>query len=106
MKRSRKPINPRSARKIAYCAELDEMTPIVMVRAGYRCEARLDGCTYTPQETPHHRKRRSQGGTNALGNLLAVCTLCHDWIHAEPAKARDLGLLLRRNDPETLENGV
>jgi len=42
----------------------------------------------------HHRKRRSQGGTNDPHNLLKVCVPCHGWIHAHPASAVMKGLLV------------
>ena len=76
-----------------------------MARAGYLCEAKLTGCLSTPQETPHHRKKRTQGGTNGMNNLLAVCWRCHTRIHSvlpsDPDRwAYKAGLLLRRSDPE------
>lgn len=51
----------------------------------------------------HHRVRRSQGGDNRLSNLVSLCgsgtTGCHGRrVHAAPAAARAVGLLLRRGD--------
>lgn len=50
----------------------------------------------------HHRKLRSQGGDNRLSNLISVCghgtAGCHGDIHAAPAKAREAGWMLRRDD--------
>jgi hypothetical protein len=46
----------------------------------------------------HHRQLRSQGGKNTAANLISLCgsgtTGCHGWVHAHPAKARDLGLIV------------
>lgn len=46
----------------------------------------------------HHRQLRSQGGKNVLSNLISLCgsgtTGCHGWVHASPAKSRDLGLIV------------
>lgn len=52
-------------------------------------------------EHVHHRKLRSQGGTNDLVNLLDVCTACHGTIHANPADSYENGLLIRSWAPET-----
>lgn len=58
------------------------------------CEARVArDCTGYGEHT-HHRKLRSQGGTNATVNLLDVCNRCHTWIHANPEKALKRGLLV------------
>jgi len=48
----------------------------------------------------HELKRRSQGGADDdPHNVRLVCVRCHVWIHANPAKARDLGLLIRSHEP-------
>lgn len=66
----------------------------VMARSRGRCEARCSQvCTGVVDEV-HHRKRRSQGGTDDPGNLLACCALCHRFIHAHPEQAYDMGWLL------------
>lgn len=44
----------------------------------------------------HHRLMRSQGGGHDAENLLNVCRLCHDLIHAEPTWAYERGWLLHR----------
>lgn len=41
----------------------------------------------------HHIRRRSQGGTDDLANLVSLCRAHHDWTHAHPERARELGLL-------------
>ena len=44
---------------------------------------------------PHHRLRRTQGGTDDRSNLLFLCRRCHDWIHDHPAESYQQGYLLR-----------
>jgi hypothetical protein len=55
-------------------------------RAGECCE--LCGL---PGNNAHHRKNRSQGGANALSNLLLLCgsgtTGDHGWVTEHPAEA-------------------
>jgi HNH endonuclease len=99
-------LKAHSERGLSYEEELKAITPMVLARARHQCEVQLDGCRWHPQPTPHHRKRRSQGGPNTLRNLLAVCSYCHGWIHQHPAESYDRGLLIRHNDPITPFLGV
>lgn len=46
----------------------------------------------------HHRKERSQGGTNDVDNLILCPHDCHMDIHANPARSYELGHLVRRGD--------
>lgn len=71
----------------------------VYVRSQGLCEARIDGVCTEVGEHVHHVRRRSQGGADDPSNLLMVCRADHDWIHANPEKARELGLLARMFDP-------
>ena len=43
----------------------------------------------------HHLRRRSQGGTHDLENLVTLCAWHHDWLHRNVAEAERLGLLKR-----------
>jgi hypothetical protein len=70
--------------------ELDAVTPALLERAGYRCEI----CRVAPIEHRHHRLRRSQGGTNELDNLLALCHTHHEYVHRNPAESYRQGWLL------------
>jgi 5-methylcytosine-specific restriction endonuclease McrA len=45
---------------------------------GLPCEV----CELRPGSQVHHKVFRSQGGNDEAGNLLWVCHLCHDDIHA------------------------
>lgn len=46
----------------------------------------------------HHRKRRSQGGGDEAYNVIEIPAALHDWIHANPERAYELGLLVRSHD--------
>lgn len=43
----------------------------------------------------HHRKLRSQGGTDEPVNLLDVTLNLHDWIHRNPAISYARGWLVK-----------
>jgi len=75
-----------------------ELRPLVLARAGFRCErCRTFERPFTPLEC-HHRLMRSQGGPDTLENLACLCGPnprgCHGWVHAHPEEARALGLLI------------
>jgi len=57
------------------------------------CEATV-ACAGAPTRDVHHRALRSAGGLLDQTTWLAVCRGCHDWIHANARKARELGLLI------------
>lgn len=44
----------------------------------------------------HHVLRRSQGGDHSMGNLITLCSPCHDYIHGNPAWARQHGYIRSR----------
>ena len=76
-------------------------------RSRFACEAAVDGVCAGCAVHAHHRRRRGQGGSDHPQNLLHVCFECHDWIHAHPTQAVELGLLEHTsaaNGP--LSNGV
>lgn len=41
----------------------------------------------------HHRTRRRDGG-HALSNMVRLCRLCHQWVHAHPKAARRFGFII------------
>lgn len=94
----------RSERARDHARKMAELRPLVFVRAGYRCEARVDGWCNGTADHAHHVLPRSGGGTDTLENLVAVCgpnvetgrAGCHAWIHAHAAEARERGLLRSR----------
>lgn len=65
-----------------------------------RCAETCEACGYWLRRAEmqiHHRKLRSQGGTDDLSNLLAVHGACHTGprgIHMNPERSYDLGHLV------------
>lgn len=100
----RKPIRRRSKKATAFARELERVTPDLIERADYHCELRLsgvclDGSPGTTVFVRHHRKRRSQGGTNALVNLLLLDEMgCHRFLHAHPELSILSGWLVHSSD--------
>jgi len=88
----KKGLTRRSEGKIAYDDELATMRPLVMARCHGICEILGD----RPATEVHHRLRRSQGGTNELGNLMGVSAEGHRLVHKNPAIAYEHGWMLRR----------
>ena len=46
----------------------------------------------------HHRKRRSQGGDDSAVNVINIPDALHQWIHENPEKAYELGLLVKSHE--------
>ena len=86
-------VRRRSPRRTAYSEELALMRPVVVARAGGVCHV-----CYDPGTVVHHRKLRSQGGTNEVDNLMLLCQSCHEYVHNHPALAVAAGYILRRGD--------
>ena len=90
----------RSPALQAYEADFQKMKPIIKARSKGVCEARTGVCTRRAVHV-HHRKLRSQGGSNSPDNLIDVCFDCHDWIHLNPAASYEKGWLLHSTDDKT-----
>jgi hypothetical protein len=83
---------------VTFRTEFLAARPAVRARSRGRCEAGASANCTGQGEHVHHRKLRSQGGTNDLANLLDVCRRCHATIHANPAASYATGLLVRSYD--------
>ena len=48
----------------------------------------------------HHRRRRAVKThfQHCLCNAVLLCRTCHGWVHSNPAKARELGLIVSAHD--------
>jgi hypothetical protein len=102
--RRRKPLAGRSKRGYNYHRDYMAQSLLVKRRSGGFCEIiALHDCLGQATRFPHHRKLRSQGGSNDLDNLLDVCVNGHYWIHRElpRAHAEALGLIIPRDQPVT-----
>ncbi len=97
----RKPKKPRrSLRRIGKRTEthrerMDELRPVVFARAFWCCEIQAPGCTRNVEHA-HHAVLRSQGGPDTLENLIATCSSCHTYVHANPEWARGRGFIRSR----------
>ena len=94
-------IRSRSAKKTAEDAAYAEFRRERLERSP-RCEAcvRIAGSVSGvflghPRAATeiHHVKLRSRGGKNTHENTLAVCSICHRWIHDNPKAASEIGLM-------------
>lgn len=52
------------------------------------------GCGEFIYGWPHHRKLQSHGGSDNDANLCDICFDHHNWVHAHPEKAIELGLII------------
>lgn len=61
------------------------------------CQANTPACPPGVHRAAHrhHVRLRSQGGGNEASNLIDVCASAHDWIHANPREAAELGFIER-----------
>lgn len=95
----------RNGGAVTYQTEFDAAKPLVRERSKGVCEAAVSPNCSARGTHVHHRRMRSQGGRNDLDNLLDVCLWCHSWIHANPAKSYEFGLLLHAATTEGDQHG-
>lgn len=80
--------------------ELAVAKPLLLERTGGKCEAGQSPYCYGTGQAPHHKKKRSAGGSNDLRNLLWVCNPCNDWIEDNPDAAYRAGLTTKSWEDE------
>jgi len=74
-------VRPTGRRGLEDRKALDLVRPVVMERAGGRCER----CLRVRRLDVHHLRSRAQGGTHEASNLVALCSGpdgCHGQVHA------------------------
>lgn len=98
MKR-KKPINRISKRGRTKFSELLKSSIVVRERSGGQCEFYFNA-EYAQQwrcnnrgDHMHHIKPQSQGADHSPSNLMHLCFECHRWIHDNPKRAREIGVL-------------
>jgi hypothetical protein len=64
-----------------------------VIRRDVVCQLGPVGCGGGP--AVHHRRLRSQGGTNDPLNLVLLCDMHHQHVHEHPAWSYDNGWLVR-----------
>ena len=93
-----------SARKIDH--DFQVQRNLALIRDSGQCQASKYGldhhCTTWLPAQVHHRKRRSQGGSNELDNLETLCVQAHTMVHNEwAAQAIESGLLVKSQVADT-----
>lgn len=87
-------LRPRSAKAVKRAHGQAAVRRAVFERDGHTCRVAglipLVGCAGALH--PHHRWLSGQGGPDAVWNEITVCAMHHQWIHANPAESRRLGL--------------
>lgn len=98
-----KGLRKRSKRQAKRERELTKSRRIVRERSGGQCE--FPGCRNRAVHA-HHKRLRSQGGSDAPENLLDLCHECHEVLHRNPHWANELGLIQRTGDPDPDETAM
>ena len=75
--------------------EYEEACFAVRIRSGGRCEANTPVCDGRYEHT-HHKAGRRGPHPHRLDNLLAVCLMCHGYIHANPGESYRRGWMESR----------
>lgn len=92
---SRKP----TKKKTAYEAELDALTPDLVLRSRGVCEANVPKvCTGNATHRHHRKLGRGKGTQDSIEALMHLCDDCHDYCHLHRTWAREMGFIIRRSD--------
>lgn len=80
-----------------------ESREAVEKRDAYRCVR----CAGKGSDWHHRRSRRVRDEhTHSPANGVLMCRTCHQWVHANPAKAKTLGLVLTQWEPDPASKPV
>jgi len=103
----RTPIRAVSSRRRKRDAGYEQARLAVKERAGGMCEAMATFRCLREGQQVHHIAGRTGSDPHRLSNLLYLCHVCHDVIHAQPERAYRNGWMRRRNGatPEAMEAG-
>lgn len=53
-----------------------------------------------PAQEKHHKKLKSEGGSNEESNLILLCKACHDYAHSKRKILKQLNLLKKKRHPK------
>jgi hypothetical protein len=90
-------LSPMSPKRRAKARQYAAARALVRERAEGLCE--LPGCG-AQGVLAHHKRRRSQGGTDHPTNLMWLCLADHESIHRNVAWAEASGYLIRSEAPQ------
>lgn len=90
----RKPIRQVSKRREAQLAQYSLAKKVYMDKHTYcECQTPEHACFNYATEI-HHKNGRNGKRLIDIQYFMAICRTCHEWIHANPKKARELGYLI------------
>jgi 5-methylcytosine-specific restriction endonuclease McrA len=61
-----------------------------------RCEGVCERCNRAGVTDIHHLAGRTGPNPHRLANLAGFCRPCHNWVHQNPAEAREQGWMRSR----------
>lgn len=93
LKASKKRITGTSKKVADYDEQFALIRPTILERDNNRCVAQIPNCCWNLAIHVHHKKLRSQGGTNLPSNLISLCLACHEFIHSNPDWSKERGFL-------------
>lgn len=93
----RSPLRPQSKRRRKRDAAYPAARQAVYVRAEGMCEAQATWRCEREAQQVHHIAGRVGPDPHRLANLLAVCRICHDVIHAMPERSYANGWMVSRH---------
>lgn len=94
MLRRRKTLRRRSPKLAARMVRYYELRRIFLELHPY-CQIRGPGCEIRSRDI-HHRKGRYGRLLNETLFWMALCRVCHDWVHDHSIEARKRGYLIRK----------
>lgn len=86
-------IPKKSAKRKTEEKQYSKARQVVLRLCNGRCEARIFGVCTGEAVDVHHKAKRGKYYL-AINYMMGVCRSCHNYIHDNPGKARELKLLI------------
>jgi len=87
----RTPLNPMSKNPNAVAKRsLYAKNKATYMKDNPRCEI----CARKGKLDLHHKAGRTGDNYTNIATFMAVCRMCHDWIHSHPKESREKGYLI------------